>query len=496
MFSQTKLTYHRRLFLGLLAYYCVIVGCFVVFQYHREKQFKMEELNGRLQVLNAQIIAQLDSTGQVVLPQSGMADVQLSVWDRAGTLIFTTSADTPAETALGNRKEIAEARQNGEGYALRQHRLSTGNSGLQAEERAPAGKQSYLFAAKSGQRYLVRTAVPFTVKPHELLAADYVFLWFMTGVTLVMCFIAYFSTRRIGKHIERLNTFAEKVEQGERIVDTEPFPNDELGSISNHIVYLYAKLQQAISERDNEHRKTLHEQQEKNRIKRQLTNNINHELKTPVASMQVCLETLISNKNLPADKHDDFLNRCYEANKRLQSLLADVSVLTRIEDGANNISKQPLNITAIIAETCRDFEAMAAKKGITIVNNVAQPISIDGNTSLVSSIFRNLMDNAIAYSEGNTIEIGCQAGSDQKYTFTFADNGRGIAEEHLTKIFERFYRIDTGRSRQLGGTGLGLSIVKNAVQWHGGTISAKNRPHGGLLFVFTLQPNLTPVKHF
>jgi HAMP domain-containing protein len=148
-------------------------------------------------------------------------------------------ADPSAEIALGSRKEIAEARARDKATpapAAPQH----GNSGLQAGERTSADKQYYLFAAKSGQRYLVRTAVPFTVKTHELLAADYVFLWFMTALTLVMCFIAYFSTRRLGKHIERLNNFAEKVEQGERIVDTEPFPNDELGSISNHIVYLYA----------------------------------------------------------------------------------------------------------------------------------------------------------------------------------------------------------------------------------------------------------------
>lgn len=96
--------------------------------------------------------------------------------------------------------------------------------------------------------------------------------------------LGYFATRRIGLHILRLNRFAERAERGERIYDTAPFPQDELGSISNHIVRLYANLQQANIERAREHRAALYEQQEKERIKKQLTNNINHELKTPVAA--------------------------------------------------------------------------------------------------------------------------------------------------------------------------------------------------------------------
>ena len=112
---------------------------------------------------------------------------------------------------------------------------------------------------------------------------------------------------------------------------------------------------------------------------------------------------------------------------------------------------------------------------------------MDGNAALLSSVFRNLIDNAAAYSGGTAVEIKQTMLSDQTIALTVADDGVGVPEEHLQRIFERFYRIDKGRSRAAGGTGLGLSIVRNAIAMHGGSITAENRPTGGLLMRITLQ---------
>lgn len=471
MLSWIRLTYHRRLFLGLAVYSWLLVGCFALFQYHREKLFKAEELNSRLQMLNELIIANLDSTGEVRLPPCNIAGLRVSVIDGNGKVIFDNSLDTLPGASHKDRKEVMEAMKCGEGYTVRRHSESTG--------------ENYFYSAKLGKGYLVRTAVPYSVTLDQLLATDYAFLWFIVSISLIICIIGFFATRRVGKHVERLNDFAEKAERGERIVNTEPFPHDELGDISNHIVRLYAKLQQAISERDREHMQAIHEQQEKMRIKHQLTNNINHELKTPVASMQVCLETLMSHKDLPSDKREEFINRCYAANKRLQSLLTDISTLTRMEDGSTSFQREELSLSDIVSELCYEYEEMARSKGFEIRNHVT-PLKISGNALLLSSIFRNLIDNAIAYSEGSEIEIRTEEETADTVVLTFADNGKGIPEEHLPRIFERFYRVDKGRSRQLGGTGLGLSIVKNAILWHGGHISARNRKEGGALFTFSL----------
>ena len=127
------------------------------------------------------------------------------------------------------------------------------------------------------------------------------------------------------------------------------------------------------------------------------------------------------------------------------------------------------------------------EKHITVINSLKKSIQIKGNYSLLYSIFRNLMDNAIAYAGTNIqININCFREDEKFYYFSFADTGIGVSPEHLNRLFERFYRVDKGRSRKLGGTGLGLAIVKNAVIIHGGNISAKNNQGGGLEFVFTL----------
>ena len=474
-----KLSYHRRLFLLLLVFSWTLVGCFILFQYGREKHFKAKRLDAQLQLFNLRMLDAVNAGAppDAFIARSGAPceGVRVTLIDPAGHVVFDNSLDTLPGANHLDRPEVAEALARGTGYTIRRHSEST--------------DRNYFYSAMRGDRYIVRSAVPYSVPLGEILAADREFLWFMLGVTLLMSVAAYFATRRLGHNITRLRDFAQRAERGERIDEQAVFPHDELGDISSHIIRLYARLQRTTADRDREHALALHEQQEKIRIKKQLTNNINHELKTPVASIRVSVETMLAHRNMSEEKQTLFLQRCLTNTERLQRLLTDVSLLTRMDDGSASILKEQVNLTDIINDVVEDRQIIAATKGITIENYISRNIVMSGNQSLLEAVFNNLIDNAIVYSGGTRIKIESISIGNDKIVIALSDNGCGVPSEHLPRLFERFYRIDKGRSRAAGGTGLGLSIVKNAVILHGGDITAENQCSGGLLFKITFSRN-------
>ena len=399
-------------------------------------------------------------------------DLRISIITQAGAVVFDNMLSLDSLDNHRLRPEVAGAMKKGSAYHI--GRLSTSDG------------REYFYSATLGEQVLVRTAIPYSASLRELLKADWNFLSTMIAISLAMSILASFAVRRLGRHIERLNRFAAKAEKGEPFDEDELFPNDELGSISNHIIQLYAQLQQTIKDRDIAHETALREEQEKIRIKRQLTNNINHELKTPVASIQVCLETLLSGIHISEEKRQELIERCYTNNERLRKLLGEVSLITRMEDGGQLIGKEPVVINHIINEIADELEIMPDEERFTLHADFKEKVVVDGNLSLIASIFRNLTENAIAYSGGKNIYISLVENNEKSCLIRFEDDGCGVEEKQLTRLFERFYRVDKGRSRQLGGTGLGLSIVKHAVQFHGGTVVASNRKGGGLQFDFTL----------
>lgn len=244
-------------------------------------------------------------------------------------------------------------------------------------------------------------------------------------------------------------------------------------SIEKGKVSMYDKL------RDSE--------EDKARLKRQLTQNVAHELKTPVSSIQGYLETIVSNPDIDAQTKDQFIQRCYAQSRRLSSLLADISTLNKLDDAPQGYEFESVSIPDLLQSIRRDVSMQMEANHVTFRSLVEPGVEVNGNPSLLYSIFRNLTDNSIAYGgEEVTITVQVLSESTDFYTFSFSDNGPGVASEHIPHLFERFYRIDKGRSRKMGGTGLGLAIVKNSVLLHRGTISVRLGIAGGLEFIFTL----------
>lgn len=333
----------------------------------------------------------------------------------------------------------------------------------------------------------VKSCMPFSYGIGDMFLAGGYFWWFLAALAVAIGVVGYVFSMNPDRNMARLRLFADRADKGLPIDEDMPFPDDELGDISKHIVRLYTQLRQTKEDLESEQNILLQQEQEQIRIKRQLTQNINHELKTPVSSIQGYLETIIRNPGLSQAQLMTFVENSYKQTVRLSQLLSDVSTLTRLDDGGQMIEKEPLNLVDVISEVIGDTAVAASERGFRVTTSLPDKIMMQGSHSMLLSVFRNLMDNALAYSGGENIEISLVRRDENFVTMSFADDGVGVAPEHLSRIFERFYRVDKGRSRKLGGTGLGLAIVKNAVLLHGGTISAYLRDMGGLEFIFTLR---------
>lgn len=466
-----------KLYLSVLSVFLIFAVSFIVFQQEREKQYKIDTLNLKLQdynkhmeesvrLLNLRTEAQLDH----YVDSHNFPNLRVTIIRTDGKVTYDSRLKDYSH--LSNhitRPEIANAIAHGTG------------STVDRNSETLRGDYFYFATYFPRDSFLIRSALPYNNDLTKSLQADQHYIWFALCAILLLTVILYRFTHRLGHNIMKLRTFATRADHNESldVEDLAVFPSDELGEIAERIIKIYKRLQTTRREQDI--------------LKRQLTQNIAHELKTPVASIQGYLETILENPNINDTMRQQFLERSYAQSQRLTSLLQDISTLNRMDDAPEITTQEHVDIANMVANIQKETALQLQEKHMTFVNRLPTDLVICGNGSLVYSIFRNLTDNAIAYAGiGTTITLTAQLvqtniEDNGKWHFCFSDNGVGVAPEHLQRLFERFYRVDKGRSRKMGGTGLGLAIVKNAVILHGGTISVHNNDGGGLCFEFTLR---------
>ena len=477
----------RKLYFSVLTVFLVFAVSFIVFQQSREKQFKINTLTLKLAnynellmedllLSNSQGILLSDSVDMVDSVRVAEAKLQEFVREHESKDLRVTLVKPDGRVVFDNmsknyrhfanhakREEIAEALKVGQGTSV--------------ERQSKTLKQDYFYVASyfPKAQLIVRTALPYNDDLTKSLQADQHYIWFAIVAIILLTAVLYRFTYRLGKNVAKLSIFAYKADHNEslEVEDLANFPDDELGEIAERIIKMYKRVQTTRKEQDI--------------LKRQLTQNIAHELKTPVASIQGYLETILDNPHINEQTKEQFLQRCYAQSERLTSLLHDISTLNRLDDGSDMIDFEAVDITQLVADITKETALVRQERKMTFDNQLPERIVVKGNRSLLYSVFRNLTDNAIAYAgEGRTITLEAKE-QGNKWHFIFRDNGQGVPPEHLARLFERFYRVDKGRSRKMGGTGLGLAIVKNAVLLHGGTIRVNNLPEGGLKFEFTIK---------
>lgn len=473
-----RISVGTKLYLSVLSVFLVFAVAFIVFQQTREKQYKVDTLNLKLQNYNSRMEEYLrlfpdysEKALDAYVKSHNIPHIRVTLITPDGKVKYDSNLKKYTNvTNHASRPEVAAAIRKGVG------------STVERNSKTLSGDFFYSATYFANDSLIIRTALPYTSDLSKSLQADQHYIWFALGTIMLLTIILYRFTRRLDDNIQKLRTFATRADHGESLEteDLAGFPPDELGEIAERIIKIYKRLQTTRREQDV--------------LKRQLTQNIAHELKTPVASIQGYLETILENPNTSDAARDMFLKRCYAQSQRLTSLLQDISTLNRMDDAPEMMGNEVVNISDTVANIQKETALQLQQKHMAFVNHLPDGIVVKGNPSLLYSVFRNLTDNAIAYAgESTTITLSANPineDSDEtdapKWHFTFSDNGIGVPAEHLPRLFERFYRVDKGRSRKMGGTGLGLAIVKNAVILHGGTISVKNNEGGGLCFEFTL----------
>ena len=397
----------------------------LAFQYSREKKYKSDLLDTKLDDLNNMLFLYLESSNSSfekfdsTILISPYKDIRITIIDLKGKVLYDNvikNVELMENHLL--RKEIQEARKFKIGSDIRTSKTNN---------------KPYYYYANRFKNYYIRSSVNYDMNILSILSPDNLFLYFWLLLTFfVITSLFYLSNR------------------------------------------LTIKMQREQIEHDAN-------------IRRKLTQQVAHELKTPLSSIIGYMETLHDNPEISEERQRFFIDRSHLQAVRLNELLHDILVLNQLNEAPRTVQKELLLLNKIVDNVLEDVEIKLLENEIKVNVSFDKEMWIKANSLLIYSIFRNLIDNVLSYAGLHTeVDIVLTKVDSKFYYFHFSDTGAGVNKECLPFLFDRFYRIDKGRSRKTGGTGLGLAIVKNAVEFHEGAISVSNKENGGLQFDFKL----------
>ena len=531
-----------KLFYTIIILFLLFAGCFVLYQHSREQSFRVDLLQSQLQDFNQEVyyILQDDSITVPNKQQTAMLNrlvarqnksgLRLTLIDTKGKVIYDSfNGDLRIFENHLNRVEVRQALGLGSGFDMRRMSKTFGTPYFYSATYIPP------------LPIVVRSALPYNTELAHSLRTDRQYLWFAVLITVILIIIFVFVIHKLRSSIsqkENLLTHLRISREGLAVFDANRqlimsntlfnqygnIISDNLLSKDEEILNvkefspLLTFLEQYTNRSfigsepstsvtiDKEGRVLLitcviffdhsfeisindiTQMEEQTRLKHQLTQNIAHELKTPVSSIRGYIETMIERgDNLDNEKRKHFMERCYAQSDRLSHLLQDISTLNMMDNKQSAANPEPVNISILVGEILKDVALALDSHHMAVKNSLPDNLIVSGDRSLIYSIFRNLTDNAIAYAGVGTEITLSAVDNGKEWKFVFKDNGVGVPYKHLARLFERFYLVDKGRSRKMGGTGLGLAIVKNAVLLHKGMIKVENRKEGGLMFTFFLQ---------
>ena len=487
--------YQQRLFFPIVLTLWTFVGVVCFFHNYRTQELRHKEIKQRIEIINNRIIDLYNTEGRTdeqrnFLVASFMQFVEnyysKTEYDDISVAIYDTETGNVI-SRIGYELPPPEI----EGDELKKY-----FKGSQVEARDSLGNiveldpdkvfYNRVLFSKDG-KYLVQTVVPYTAALTNSFDNSQIFLLSVILAGIVLTVFIYIFTLHLARNIVNLRTFVNNaINDTAEYNENLEFSNDELGDISRQIIKFYHQRSKALVARDKEHKMALKVIEDKWRTKRQMTNNINHELKNPLGIIKGYIDTILSNDDMDPEMKRHFLEKSQAQVNRLVEMLNDISTINRLEEGSKKVLTEIIDFHEVVFSVANDITESGMNKEMEFVYDVPMDCTVRANFNLLSAMLLNLAKNSLAYSGGTEMGVKLVSRNDKFYTFSFYDNGKGVPPEHLPHLFEYFYRVDSGRSRKKGGTGLGLPIVKNTIISFGGTISVRNRKGGGLEYLFTL----------
>lgn len=480
---RIKGNYQLTVFLPIIVILWIIVIMIWVSQYNRDKEYRADKIRSRIGFMNdyALFLAEEDYNAtpyfsfiEKYYDATILDNLSITLYDtNDGSVLAQTGFPAPPPESLEKLGKIqgvdVAANNNDDSAYIHPDRMFY-----------------YRVSESPDGRYLAQTMLPLDGRVKAEIKGKPWMRLVLLGCCAIITIILYTVTRHMSKSVKMLREFVNRAATDHDFVAVDKFPNDDLGDISRQVVNIYNMRKAAMASRELEHRVALKAIEERANLKRQLTNNINHELKTPAGIIKGYIDTIIENPEMDEESKKHFLIKTQEHVERLCNILNDLSTITRLEDGSQNISIEKINFTELIRNLAEDVEESGLNGDMRLQIDLPEQCYIKGNYTLLTAAIMNLTKNSVAYSKGTMMGIKLLTQNHKFYTFCFYDDGVGVPEEAIPQLFERFFRVDKGRSRKAGGTGLGLPIVRNSLNTMGGSISVKNGENGGLEFAFTL----------
>ncbi len=463
---------HWRLFFPLVGLLWLVIGITIIYFVVHERNRLSYNLENRLINVNNTVIDAYDSNAnlqntvdfiKLFTNQTTLDPLRLTVYDNDGSVI----ADNSEATILIH---------DGYGKILPEFKPMWDNRGTVFLNDMTLGGSKFMISSESSADGKIHTfaALPYDEEVIRFIGVDPMVWIVVFGLGILSFVLAYLGSKAVCRNIYVLRDFADAISSNKLPdnIESWKFTKDELGEVSRKLLILY--------------REKLRAEEEKFHHERRIGMNVSHELNTPVGIIKGYLDTIIENKDMPEEQRQRFLIRAKENTDRLVGLINDLNMVMRLQESGSSLECKVFNFYDLAEKLANEVNQGRVAGNMDFEFNVPKECYVKGHASLLTNALLNLIYNSARHSGGTRITLNWLCEDNGRMLFSFSDNGVGVGEEHLGRLFDLFYRVDNGRSRKNGGSGIGLSLVNRIFASMEGDIKVKNASGGGLEFIFSL----------